>query len=144
MIKLSDWLLGELVDRQSAHAFLEERARDFFAAQVRTLRQSRGFSIGELSRNCGIDEGLIAGLEAGAISAMEVATLQKLARVLDVHLRIEFESAVAAADRVSHFTDEQLQVPSRADELRAYSLPLQAVTAMSRSLPRAPTHSGRR
>ena len=59
------------------------------ADQIKALRQSRGWSQGELAKRSGITQSMISRLENTSNEMMSIRTLMKLATALGAELKIE-------------------------------------------------------
>lgn len=68
------------------------------AVRVRALRCERGLSQQELARRSGTSQAAIARLELGGAEP-RLHTLERIARALDVDLRIDFVARATPADR---------------------------------------------
>ncbi|MFX3544797.1 helix-turn-helix domain-containing protein [Ralstonia mannitolilytica] len=122
MKKLDAWLLEELTDKKFAHAFLETEANARFAAQVRMLRKTRGWTQHDLATASGLAESVIAEIELGRPDGLQLVLLRKLARAFDVHLSLKLESAISGASDIVRYAEAELDVPTREAELRAYGV----------------------
>jgi transcriptional regulator with XRE-family HTH domain len=76
------------VDRDRAHpAYRSSRISFELGAQVRSLREQRGWTQAELARRVGITKSAVARLETGRTSAT-LPELDLIARVLQARLSI--------------------------------------------------------
>lgn len=122
MKKLDKWLLQELADQTFAHAFLETEANSRFAAQVQALRKQRGWTQEQLAAASRIELAHIEEIEKGRFGSLQLVTLRKLARAFDVHAILKFESVTDGAVDVVRYTEKDLELPTRIEELRALGM----------------------
>lgn len=99
MSERSDW--STLRDRRMAEpgaADAYEAARLAFdlGRAVRGLRESRGWSQGQLAEVAGMTQSAIARFEAGG-TVPTLLVLERLARSLDVDLTVHFQPRTSAA-----------------------------------------------
>lgn len=87
-----DDLMKLLQDRDTRHLFMAVELRREIARQVREHRLARGWSQGELAREAGLGEGVIARVENPDGDDPEILDLQQIAGALDVALSIRFIS----------------------------------------------------
>jgi transcriptional regulator with XRE-family HTH domain len=91
-----DSLIGEFSDQESGeeyrYAYAEEHLNTWLALQVKALRDQRGLSQLELAQRIGAEPSAIVCLEDASLSEWETNTLKKIARALDVRLKISFET----------------------------------------------------
>ncbi len=73
-------------------AYSERRLELEVAAMIHTLRRKRGLSQRELARLTGTRQSAIARLEGGGEN-VTIARLQKIASVLNAHVRIEMKAS---------------------------------------------------
>jgi transcriptional regulator with XRE-family HTH domain len=109
-------LKKELEDFEYRHAYDEDFLNTAIALQIRTLREERELTQSALAELIGTQQPGIARLENVNHSSWKVDTLKKLARALDVRLRIRFESFRTLLDDDTSFSERDIFVPAFEDD----------------------------
>ena len=93
----------------------EEFQKTFIAAQIRALREDRGWTQTELAKRVKTGQSQISEME-GDYNSWSVRTLRKLAREFGVRLSVSFESWGELIPRVESFRRENLIKPEIKDD----------------------------
>jgi transcriptional regulator with XRE-family HTH domain len=98
-------MTGTLFDIEDfRYAMAETYLNAYVAIQIRELRQRRGWSQAELAQAAGLHQAQISDLENVNWSCKRgnpnVETLRKVARALEVRLRISYETWSSAIDEI--------------------------------------------
>jgi transcriptional regulator with XRE-family HTH domain len=104
-------------DSRYAHSYLEELQDLQLAAQIRVLREQRGWTQEELAARAGMKQARVSLLESGEYSGFTLATLRKLSRAFDVCLRVIFAPFSRTTSELEERTRERMKVVPRAEEL---------------------------
>ncbi len=99
-----------------AHEYLAELQDLTLAAQIRVLREQRGWSQQELADHAGMAQARVSLLESVDYSGRTLSTLRKLAAAFDVGLSVSFVPYFREIWRLEHGSPTMLRVPSREDE----------------------------
>lgn len=86
-------LSQEMLNPEFRHAFFATRTQDETATQIRQLRKERGFTQSQLANNCEMKQSAISRIEDAEYSGWNFKTLLRVAKALDVRLKITFEPA---------------------------------------------------
>ena len=116
-------------DAEYAHAYIDELQDQMIAAQIRVIREQRGWSQEELGERAGMAQARISLLESGDYSAFTVATLRKLARAFDVGLNVCFAPFFRTVHALERRDVQLLQVSSRTKELQEVAATGRAFTS---------------
>lgn len=119
MSELAKRLASEFEDKDYAHAYMGERGDASIAAQIRVLREQRGWTQEELAEQAGMKQSRISALEDVNYDAWTVKTLRKLAEAFDTHLDVRFVPFSKAILDVANFSRTQLEVVPRDTDLKA-------------------------
>jgi transcriptional regulator with XRE-family HTH domain len=111
MSEYRDTLRLELLDREYRYAYSEDFLNTYIATQLKVLREQRGLTQGALAEIIGSKQPGIARLENVNYSAWRTETLRKLARALDVRLRITFEPFSTLVEDARAFSRQNLERP---------------------------------
>lgn len=84
-------LAEELNDSEFRHEFFRTLSQDEVAEKIRGLRKYRRFNQAELAQKCGMKQSAISRIEQSSYSGWSFNTLWRLAKALDVRIRIQFE-----------------------------------------------------
>jgi transcriptional regulator with XRE-family HTH domain len=104
-------------DGEYAHTYLAELQDQTIAAQVRVLREHRGWSQEHLGKLAGMAQARVSLIESGEYSGFTLATLRKLAAAFDVGLHVSFAPYFRTIHWIEQRDAELLRVPSRDEEL---------------------------
>lgn len=118
MRAVQDRLTKEFSDAEYAHAYMGSHTVNTIAAQVYWTRKKRGWNQEELAKRAGMVQERISKIEAGDFTSLTMKTLHKLAKALDVNLRVEFEPFSHAVFSVCHQTKVDLELADRVSSLR--------------------------
>src|SRR3569833_4729444 len=99
-----------------AHEYLAELQDLALAAQIRVLREQRGWSQQELADRAGMAQARVSLLESADYTGRTLSTLRKIAQAFDVGLSVSFDPYFREIRRIESGSAEFLRVPSRADE----------------------------
>jgi transcriptional regulator with XRE-family HTH domain len=122
--------LKELKDPSYRHAYVDEFLHTYIAAQIRALREARGWSQERLAQEAGMKQSRISLLENVNYSSWNAGTLAKLAKAFDIALVIKFESFGRRLNDIETFSPDLLDVPSF-DSDPGLKLPSSVVVASS-------------
>jgi transcriptional regulator with XRE-family HTH domain len=86
----TDRLVGKLKNREYRDAFVAEGVKAWVARQIRTLREQRKLSQGDLGALCDKLQSAISRLEDPDYGQMSLQTLLELASAFDVALVVKF------------------------------------------------------
>src|SRR5580698_8551014 len=96
----------EFSDADVAHAFVDEFLNVSIATQLKVLREQRGMKQEELAQAAGMKQERISLLESVNYGAWSTNTLRKLAKALDVRLKVSFETFGSYFSDFEHFSRE--------------------------------------
>ncbi len=108
MSELLEELRGNFGDAEYRDAYAESFVNTYIAAQIKVLREERPLTQGELGEKVGTSQPGIARFENVNYSSWKVETLRKLARALNVWLRISFEEFGTLPSIIEGFNKEAL------------------------------------
>ena len=91
MKELVKTLTSEFSDKEYAHAYVDDFSNMFIAAQIKALRDQRGWTQKELAEFSGMKQERVSALEDVNYEAWTAKTLKKLAQAFDLTLKISFE-----------------------------------------------------
>ena len=117
MNELVKTLTSEFGDKEYAHAYVEEFSNMSIAAQIKALRDQRGWTQKELANFSGMKQERISALEDVNYEAWTAKTLNKLARSFDLTLKISFEEFSACISDIDEISTESLKRISREEDL---------------------------
>ncbi len=120
MKKLANELIDDFSDKEYAHSYMESYVNAEIAAQIKVLREDRGFTQEQLAELAGMKQERVSALEDVDYDAWTVKTLRKLARAYDVHLQVRFVPFSQGILDVTNLSRGRLQVVSRKDDLREF------------------------
>lgn len=86
-ISLDQFLGRRLRDKKFHRVFTEEMNRLRLAHEIRTLRQKKKMTQGEVAAKAAMPQSVVARIESGRHS-FSIATLHKIARVFDKHISL--------------------------------------------------------
>lgn len=135
MNELQNKLVEEFEDAEYAHGYMEGHLHDKLVAQIYWTRKSRGLTQAELAQKAGMAQEQISKIESGEFDSLTMKTLRKLARALDVNLRIEFEQFSNAVYDVCHQTIEAMQIQDRLKSLNELKLSTTSIACLYGSHP---------
>jgi transcriptional regulator with XRE-family HTH domain len=124
-------LMEKLSRKGYRAAYVGEHVRRGIAAQIRAMRDQRGWNQGKLSKELGKPQSVVSRLEDPSYGKVTVQTLLEVAATFDVALQIRFVpfssflqqtrdvstrsmQVVSFSDDFSASTNEQIRMPTRA------------------------------
>ena len=130
---IADELRTELKDPEFSEGYAESFLNAHIATQLKVLRQQRGLKQNELAELVGTKQTAISRIENVNYSKWNIATLKKVARALEVRLKITFEEFGTLPDEVESFNAQSLlRAPRSTDpSLRPAALNLGRVLGIS-------------
>lgn len=81
-----------LRDREFRYQWMDRTIRESLQAQIRGMRESRGWTQKQLARQLGTTQPSVARMESDSKWNPHIRSLIKIARVFDVALIVRFES----------------------------------------------------
>src|SRR5581483_4156307 len=99
-------------DPEYRYAYAEDFLNTSIATQIRVIREQRDMTQGALGDAIGTKQEGISRLENVNHSSWKTETLNKIARALDVRLRITFETFGTLLDDDENFSRHSLQRPA--------------------------------
>jgi transcriptional regulator with XRE-family HTH domain len=109
-------LKQELDDPEYRYAYAEDFLNTWVATQIVALREQRGLSQEDLGALIGTKQPGISRLENVNHSTWKTETLKRIARALDVRLKISFETFGSLLEEDESFCRESLMRPKFADD----------------------------
>ena len=109
--------MEEFEDAAYAHGYMEGHRHDKLVAQIYWTRKARDWTQDDLAAKAGMKQTQISKIESGEFDSLTMKTLGRLARALDVNLRLEFEPFSHAIYDVCHLNREAMEIPKRAVSL---------------------------
>ena len=116
---ISNKLLAKLRRKPYRDAYVSEHVRRGIAAQIRALRDQRGWNQGKLSSELGKPQSVVCRLEDPGYGKVTVQTLLEIASVYDVALQIRFVSYGSFLQQTRNLTSASMQVASFQDDIAA-------------------------
>ena len=108
MNELIDRLRQSFSNEEYRNAYAESFFNSYVAAQIKVLREAYPLTQGELAEKIGTKQSGVARLENVNYSSWKVETLRKIARALNVRLKITFEEFGTLSDDIEGFRREAL------------------------------------
>lgn len=121
MNELVKTLVAEFDDKEYAHAYMEEFSNMAIAAQIKILREQRGWTQKELADAADMKQERICALEDVDYDAWTIKTLRKLAKAFDLTVKFSFEKFSNAILDISKVDPEVLKRTSREEDLNEFS-----------------------
>lgn len=118
MKELRNRLAEEFSDKEYAHAYVEDHLNTRLAAQIKALREQRGWTQEELAQRASMRQERISALENVDYGSWTMSTLRKLARAFDVSLNVVFEPFSDTIRAVVSLSQDRLRVESREEDLQ--------------------------
>ena len=106
-----------LADEEFRCGYAESFLNTSVAAQIKAIREQRGLTQAELAEKIGSKQAGVSRLENVNYSAWKTETLRKMARALNVRLKITFETFGTLLDEVEDFNRESLERPTPAEDV---------------------------
>ena len=121
MKELVKTLISEFADKEYAHAYMEEFSNMAIAAQIKVLRDQRGWTQKQLAEAANMKQERVCALEDVDYDAWTIKTLRKLAKAFDLTIKVSFEKFSSAILDVSKISSETLKRTSREKDLIEFS-----------------------
>lgn len=121
MKELVKTLVSEFADKEYAHAYIEEFSNMAIAAQIKVLRDQRGWTQKQLAEAANMKQERICALEDVDYDAWTIKTLRKLAKAFDLTIKVSFEKFSSAILDISNINSETLKRTSRENDLIEFS-----------------------
>lgn len=121
MYELQNKLLEEFQDEEYAHSYMEGHSHDKLIGQIYWTRKARNLTQKELAERAGMAQARISKIESGECDSLTVSTVRRLARALDVNVRLELEPFSHAIYDVCHQSQKTLEVLGRVESLKEMS-----------------------
>lgn len=119
MQELREELRQDFRDEDYAYAYVEDFLNAEIATQIKVLREQRDCTQQQLAERAGMQQPRLSLLEDVNYGAWSIKTLKKLARALDVTLKVSFESFGSRINDIANFKREALQRPTRIESLHS-------------------------
>ncbi|KAF3978442.1 MAG: helix-turn-helix transcriptional regulator [Methylococcales symbiont of Iophon sp. n. MRB-2018] len=117
MKELVKTLVTEFDDKEYAHAYMEEFSNMGIAAQIKVLREQRGWTQKELADASGMKQERICALEDIDYDAWTIKTLRKFSKAFDLTVKLSFESFSSGILDVAKINAKTLERTSRQEDL---------------------------
>jgi transcriptional regulator with XRE-family HTH domain len=121
MKELVKTLVTEFDDKEYAHAYMEEFSNMAIAAQIKALREQRGWTQKQLAEASGMKQERICALEDVDYDAWTIKVLRRLAKAFDLTVKVSFEKFSSGILDVSRISPETLKRTSRTEDLMEFS-----------------------
>lgn len=121
MKELVKTLVTEFGDKEYAHAYMEEFSNMSIAAQIKVLREQRGWTQKELADASGMKQERISTLEDIDYDAWTIKTLRKLSKAFDLTVKLSFETFSSGILNVTKVNAKTLEKTSRQEDLDKFS-----------------------
>jgi transcriptional regulator with XRE-family HTH domain len=120
MKELVKTLTTEFDDKEYAHAYMEEFSNMAIAAQIKVLREQRGWTQKQLAEASGMKQERICALEDVDYDAWTIKVLRRLAKSFDLTVKVSFEKFSSGILDVSKMSAETLKRTSREEDLKEF------------------------
>lgn len=117
MSQLRDRLVKEFTDQEYRHGYADDFLNTAIAAQIKALRDQRGWTQAQLAERAGMRQSRISAMEDINYTSWSVRTLARLAEAFDVALAVCFKSFTERLADIDRFSPGALAVPSYIDDL---------------------------
>jgi len=117
MKELVKTLVTEFDDKEYAHAYMEEFSNMAIAAQIKVLREQRGWTQKELADASGMKQERICALEDIDYDAWTIKTLRKLSNAFDLTVKLSFEAFSSGILDAVKINAKTLERTSRQEDL---------------------------
>ncbi|MGZ8240609.1 MAG: helix-turn-helix transcriptional regulator [Methylobacter sp.] len=121
MKELVKTLVTEFDDKEYAHAYMEEFSNMAIAAQIKVLRDQRGWTQKQLAEAAGMKQERICALEDVDYDAWTIKILRRLAKAFDLTIKVSFEKFSSGISDISKISPETLKRTSRKEDLVEFS-----------------------
>lgn len=120
MKELVKTLVTEFDDKEYAHAYMEEFSNMAIAAQIKALREQRGWTQKQLAEASGMKQERICALEDVDYDAWTIKVLRRLAKAFDLTVKVSFDKFSSGILDVSKISAETLKRTSREEDLKEF------------------------
>jgi transcriptional regulator with XRE-family HTH domain len=114
---LSKKLMEKLGRKAYRAAYVGEHVRRGIAAQIRAMRDQRGWNQGKLSKELGKPQSVVSRLEDPSYGKVTVQTLLEVAATFDVALQIRFVPFSSFLQQTRDVSTRSMQVVSFGDDV---------------------------
>ena len=121
-------------DPDFRHTYADEILTLFVCSQIKVLREQRGMSQAALAEALGTTQSTVSRFESTDYAAWSVDTLRRIARALDVRLRVTFEGFGSLWRDVGGITKEGLERPKIEEDLEFSALDAEVEGSSSEGL----------
>ena len=121
MKELVKTLVTEFDDKEYAHAYMEEFSNMAIAAQIKVLREQRGWTQKQLAEAANMKQERVCALEDVDYDAWTIKILRRLAKAFDLTIKVSFEKFSSGILDVSKISPETLKRTSREEDLIEFS-----------------------
>jgi transcriptional regulator with XRE-family HTH domain len=128
-------------DEEYRYAYVEDFLNTYIATQIRVLREQRGLKQEELAEAIGTKQSGISRLENVNHSRWKTETLRKVARALNVRLKISFETFGSLLGEDANFSKESLKRPKFEDDPFFVKQDIQAIASNTGEVVRSQLHA---
>lgn len=127
-------LMEKLGRKAYRAAYVGEHVRRGIAAQIRAMRDQRGWNQGKLSKELGKPQSVVSRLEDPSYGKVTVQTLLEVAATFDVALQIRFVPFSSFLQQTRDVSTRSMQVVSFSDDFatrsgREIRIPIHATAA---------------
>lgn len=109
-------LRRKLQDAEYSEGYAEEFLNAYIATQIKVIREQRVMTQAELGKLIGTTQAGVSRIENVNYSSWSIQSLKKVARALDVRLKVSFETFGSLPDEVVAFSRENLERVAREDD----------------------------
>lgn len=117
MSDVSQRLATEFPDPEYRHSYTGDFLNTCVAAQIKALREQRGWTQAQLAERAQMKQSRISAMEDVNYSSWSIRTLARLAEAFDVALAVCFKSFSARIEDIERFSSSELLVPPYLDDL---------------------------
>lgn len=117
MSERTQQLALEFADKDYRHGYADDFLNTFIAAQIRAMRDQRGWTQAQLAERAMMKQSRISAMEDVNYSSWSIRTLARLAEAFDVALAVCFKSFGQRIVDIEHFSPSAVLVPSYTDDL---------------------------
>lgn len=110
-------LLDYLSDPAVRHLYIDSHIRRLIATQLRSMRESRGWSQDDVGKEANMKQNAITRLENPKYNSMTLSTLKRLAKAFDVALIVRFAPFSEFTSWITQINESRLSPLSFEEEL---------------------------